>query len=249
VDVEGPHALRAGDVFVLCSDGLSGQVTDREIGAVTTVLPPQEASRFLIHLANLRGGPDNITVQIVRITTTPKPQSSVMHGPLPRMSPFRWLPWPIACVISGTLAAGGGISMHATDIPGGKYVFLLGSFTLIAGLGGLLLHVRREKQEAGLASREKPSPPRVHRRAGCAIDEAMVEKLSRSVENLRQYADEKGWEPDWATFQRHYSAAEQALGHRDLPGAFREYCRALLPLADFVDQQRNKGEDFRPVWD
>ncbi|HEX3313989.1 MAG TPA: protein phosphatase 2C domain-containing protein, partial [Gemmataceae bacterium] len=67
VDVEGPHPLQAGDIFVLCSDGLSGPVHDREIGAVASALPPDEAARFLIHLANLQGGPDNITALVVRI--------------------------------------------------------------------------------------------------------------------------------------------------------------------------------------
>ena len=59
VDVEGPHPLLAGDIFLLCSDGLSGQVPDSEIGAVASMLPPEEACRFLVDLANLRGGPDN----------------------------------------------------------------------------------------------------------------------------------------------------------------------------------------------
>src|SRR5262249_52091887 len=55
VDLEGPHPLRQGDIFLLCSDGLSGQVSDHEIGAVASVLPPAEACRFLVDLANLRG--------------------------------------------------------------------------------------------------------------------------------------------------------------------------------------------------
>ena len=32
VDIEGPHELEAGDIFLLCSDGLSGQVSDAEMG-------------------------------------------------------------------------------------------------------------------------------------------------------------------------------------------------------------------------
>src|SRR5207253_10423791 len=72
VDVEGPHALERGDVFLLCSDGLSGQVTDRVIGSVVTALPPDEAVRFLVHMANLQGGPDNTTVIVVRVGGEPR---------------------------------------------------------------------------------------------------------------------------------------------------------------------------------
>ena len=62
VDVEGPYPVLPGDVYVLCSDGLTGHVQDAEIGIIARELPPQEACRLLVNLANLRGGSDNITV-------------------------------------------------------------------------------------------------------------------------------------------------------------------------------------------
>jgi protein phosphatase len=76
VDIEGPVPVEPGDVFVLCSDGLSGPVTDREIGALASQFHPEDACRYLVHLANLRGGQDNITVVIVRIGPWVEPGSS-----------------------------------------------------------------------------------------------------------------------------------------------------------------------------
>jgi serine/threonine protein phosphatase PrpC len=59
--------LRRGDVLVLCSDGLTGQVKKEEIGAIAGGEPDLLAAcDRLIALANQRGGPDNITVIIAR---------------------------------------------------------------------------------------------------------------------------------------------------------------------------------------
>jgi PPM family protein phosphatase len=76
VDVEGPLAVEAGDVFLLCSDGLSGPVEDNELGAFAGNFHPSDACRYLVNLANLRGGLDNITVIIVRIGPWVAPDST-----------------------------------------------------------------------------------------------------------------------------------------------------------------------------
>ncbi|HKA16068.1 MAG TPA: Stp1/IreP family PP2C-type Ser/Thr phosphatase [Myxococcota bacterium] len=59
--------LRPGDLFLLCSDGLSGVVRDAEIAEVVHREAPERAVRTLVDFANRRGGPDNVTVQIARI--------------------------------------------------------------------------------------------------------------------------------------------------------------------------------------
>jgi len=64
VDLEGPFPLQKGDRFLLCSDGLSGQLADEEIGSMLGLLDPSTAVKALVDLANFRGGPDNITVVI-----------------------------------------------------------------------------------------------------------------------------------------------------------------------------------------
>jgi hypothetical protein len=67
VDTEGPLPVEEGDVFLLCSDGLSGPVTDPELGTFADNFHPDDACRYLLQLANMRGGPDNITVLVVRV--------------------------------------------------------------------------------------------------------------------------------------------------------------------------------------
>lgn len=59
--------VRGGDRYVLCSDGLSGVLKDDEIATLVQSKTPHEAVEALIALANERGGPDNITVQILAI--------------------------------------------------------------------------------------------------------------------------------------------------------------------------------------
>ena len=65
-DLEGPFPVSAGDTYVLCSDGLSGQAADAEIGLLAAALEPAAATAALVGLALARGAPDNVTVIVVR---------------------------------------------------------------------------------------------------------------------------------------------------------------------------------------
>jgi serine/threonine protein phosphatase PrpC len=60
-----------GDIFVICSDGLWDLVEPHELLNTVQRMPAEAAARKLIALARQRGGPDNITVIIVRLG--PKP--------------------------------------------------------------------------------------------------------------------------------------------------------------------------------
>jgi serine/threonine protein phosphatase PrpC len=56
-------APQVGDVYLLCSDGLSGPVTDPEIAEIAQSTPDLKlAASRLIERANANGGPDNVTV-------------------------------------------------------------------------------------------------------------------------------------------------------------------------------------------
>ncbi len=57
----------AGDLFVLCSDGLTGHLDDEEIARIAAADPDLDAAcGRLVDLANERGGDDNITVAALR---------------------------------------------------------------------------------------------------------------------------------------------------------------------------------------
>jgi protein phosphatase len=83
VDLEGPFPVNAGDVFLLCSDGLSGQVADNEIGLLAAELEPQEATSALIGLALARGAPDNVTVVVARAGEEEASKTSRMNEAWP----------------------------------------------------------------------------------------------------------------------------------------------------------------------
>lgn len=59
--------LRAGDVFLLCSDGLFKMLSDREIAGVLEAAAPAPTAERLVGLAVERGATDNVTVVVVHV--------------------------------------------------------------------------------------------------------------------------------------------------------------------------------------
>ena len=66
---EQPVPLEQGDSLLLCSDGLWGLVGDPELSQVVRANAPAEVCQKLVALALERGGPDNITVLILRVSS------------------------------------------------------------------------------------------------------------------------------------------------------------------------------------
>jgi serine/threonine protein phosphatase PrpC len=65
---EQPVELQAGDALLLCTDGLWSLIPDRELGSTIAARSPSQACNELVRLAKSRGGPDNITLQILKLT-------------------------------------------------------------------------------------------------------------------------------------------------------------------------------------
>ncbi len=75
--------LEEGDSMFLCSDGLSGLVSDEELGQIVDQYLPQESVYHLVERANENGGSDNITAVVVRVQEVGwDPPSSNMPRPV-----------------------------------------------------------------------------------------------------------------------------------------------------------------------
>jgi serine/threonine protein phosphatase PrpC len=109
VDVEGPFTVEADDTFVLCSDGLSGQVADAEIGLFASLLPPRDAAAALVGLALVRGAPDNVTVIVARASEKEASKTSPQDDPWPLSDVSRAtttpavVPWRLLALAAGCL--------------------------------------------------------------------------------------------------------------------------------------------------
>jgi len=257
VDVEGPHPLQPGDIFVVCSDGLSGPVHDREIGAVASALPPDEAARFLIHLANLQGGPDNITALVIKIrgeshsSVDGTATSHVWKGPPLRQRIWDackdW-PWSFIALVLGILLAGLALVLSWVDSGGSElYAFIPAGLLLLAGLAGLMITSLRERK-APLAP-EEPRKLHVYRNIPCTIDEPLVDRLDAAIASLQNHIAENGWKYDEARFQQHFDLGTEHRARSAWSDAFAERCRAMMTLMEVLEQHRNKEEAFRPNWD
>lgn len=63
------HQVMAGDVLLLCSDGLHGAVTGAEIARAVSAGKLEDAASTLVELANEHDGSDNVSVLLIRVKT------------------------------------------------------------------------------------------------------------------------------------------------------------------------------------
>jgi serine/threonine protein phosphatase PrpC len=246
VDVEGPHPVRPGDIYLLCSDGLTGQLSDYEIGAVASALPPAEACEFLVELGNLRGGPDNITVMISQVGGVPEPPATDAE-PAARPKPRRSVPWPVTTLAAGIVLAVLALVLITAALPGAREVFVLAIAAIGAGLFGLGLHGQRDPRPVDPTA----GAPQLHiyRSAGCRIERPLLDKLIKAESILDQRLPEIATEDGGQEFRAFRAEADKALATGDLAAAFREHCRAMHVLLRSHNAQRHKEEVFQPVWD
>jgi protein phosphatase len=240
VDIEGPYPTAVGDTFLICSDGLTGRVEDQELGAILANLSPKEAGQILIDLANLRGGPDNITVVIAKVTGPEMTTRVAQAEPLTvggnvdvptTVHPALW-------VVTGVcfLAA---IVMAALDqvIP-----------ALLAGVGGAIALAIGLIQKFGTfatggvtlsGQRRLGRGPYVE--VTCAANQEMADNLASLTSELYEAAEGQVPSDGIAAVDRQAAEAAAARERGDFPAAVRQSCQVISHIMRLLREQRDTG--------
>lgn len=226
VDVEGPHEVLPGDVFVLCSDGLSGPVADFEIGVIARHLPPEQVCQRLIDLANLRGGPDNITVVVVRIGQPTE------HGPSPDSSRR----WNTERVLTSMMFGGAGLCVLglAGSFAGWHWMKWNTLVPALASIGVGLLGAAAARLRSWLRTppETQAKPACVgYQHAVCTADATTISLFADRINLLRTTAVDQAWTVDWSQFFMHRQEADRLQKSGDNEAVVRELCNAFALLA------------------
>jgi serine/threonine protein phosphatase PrpC len=241
VDVEGPFPLQVGDTFLLCSDGLTGEVPDEELGPILASLPPQEAAQVLVNLANLRGGPDNVTVIIAKVTgprlatndSSAEPIRIGQTSSKPVVHPANWIVMSVFFLAAITML------VAAHPIPA-----LIAALGGVAALGVIAWKLYRPRGGGVSLSNGRRLGKGPYTNTICPASKSFLKKLSSIVSELREAAIEREWTVDWETFDSHCQRAERATQDGVSGEAVGEYARAIsFIMQELRNQNARKASD------
>jgi protein phosphatase len=236
VDLEGPFPVEPGDTFLLCSDGLTGQVPDEELGPILASLSPDEATRFLVDLANLRGGPDNITILIAQVTGGATPGEHAANSSLGGSPRARRGVHPALWAISGAFTLAGVVLAVLNLLPVALIVALVGLLGLSIGAWRTFGPGSPGPAEGG----ERRIGQGPYTRTPCDKADQVVQRLHETMEELRQAAIDEDWTIDWPPIERHCQTAEHAAKAREYQKAIQAYSHAISYTMKELREQRKK---------
>ena len=225
VDLEGPMPIEIGDTYMACSDGLSGQVADIEIGQILAVFPPETAAETLINLANLRGGPDNITLVVARITENAEASQAVEN----EMLVPGWL-WGI---LAGSVATG--LMATASFLLGeGSLALQMGALlTIVTLIAGTVFFVLAQKTlfasspflQSSMSSGSSP-----YRTWNCTPSLAFADALATMLQELFQATQGQQFAVSIRAAQRFEAEAVNEYKKGNATWAIRNYAQAINSL-------------------
>ncbi|NOY40621.1 MAG: serine/threonine-protein phosphatase [Planctomycetes bacterium] len=230
VDLEGPFDLQAGDRFLLCSDGLTGPLTPGLIGMVLSSLPLDEVPQSLVDLANLSGGPDNITVAVAEVVD-PAKLGEAADGEdkdVPKakrrsrrqgMHPLYWAGMAFCVLLGAVFAAVGPLWVPAV--------------CALVFVGLAITGWTKRVQPPGETHSDQPIGRRgkaPYRRHECLPNAAMVATLADIVRQLEDLESHRDWEFDWQPILADRQQAHEAITNGKYEEAVVAYCSAVRRL-------------------
>jgi serine/threonine protein phosphatase PrpC len=233
IDMEGPHPIAIGDVYLLCSDGLTGRVEDPELGAIMASLPPEEAVRALVDLANLRGGPDNTTVLMAKVVGPEAASGGMSVEPLRLGSstkarlvhPAVWVVVGV-CVLAAVVLAAMALWIPALVALGAAAVAaLIGLSQRFGGIGGTAVGNGRMLGRGPYTS------------ASCPPNHELVTKLAGTLNELRDAARDGQWTIHWKSIDDACERATAADVAGNFAEAVRQYCRGITIMMNELRKQ------------
>jgi protein phosphatase len=232
VDLEGPHPIQVGDVFLLCSDGLSGEGEDDEMASLLSHLEPERAARMLVDLANLRGGPDNITVIVIRVCDQTLATSESGSPPLTvggKKEDRAVGPIPYTLLTALVIAA-----LLCMVMNNGWVAILLGLFA--AGIAGYITFklsgAGSGEKVVGTGKRFGLGP---YTRTQAVSGSNLLAKLDKIGTQLRNVAEEEDLPVDLGQFDNFFEKAKVAAAESNEAAAMNFFCSGL---SNYMDQLR-----------
>ena len=254
VDLEGPFPVEADDVFLLCSDGLSGQVADEEIGLLAGSLPTRDAAAALVGLALVRGAPDNVTVIVARAGENEASPATADTNPwplseeVPAAAARRPVSWPLLGLAAGSLLVAlvgyGGLTTEAAIASLGAGLAEALAFATLAAMGLLFVG----SLLAALLGAIAPASGGVrvlrpgaklgagpYRSYSCAASAPLLEGIIASVESAADGLSSR----DRDRLLDAVAEARRPLAAGDLPAAIRAAAAAIAIYRRVVEAARS----------
>ena len=226
VDLEGPFPIQIGDTFLLCSDGLSGQVSDLIIGATLSLLDPETAASFLRDLANLTGGPDNVTVIIAKVTGDQLTTNREDNGAFTVITETDDdTGSALFYALGGVLAlAGGMLAMTLSSQLPGLITLGLG---VLSGLTGFIRPMFSSNESVSQKIGGKPFGEGPYSRTNCKITSDVLNEIVSLVKRVREAQDRSTEQFDWQHFDELCVAGAEHQQRGDFAAAFLQFAEAI----------------------
>jgi len=188
----------------------------------------------LVDLANLRGGPDNITVIAVHIAADPLGRSTESSFSPPRKA--RRPPELLLALCAGGLL--GTLLLALAQQWGGSIA--IGILTLLAMIVTLFIWLQPPSRSAAGAEGQNSRNSSPYRRYPVRPDDGLIHRLAGTVMALREAAREKGWKLNWSKIDHLQGLAERAHENRQGLEAVRLQCQAIIETMEQLREQRNR---------